>query len=57
MPRWTEEKLDEEYTAWLEEFCTCNLLEDGCSCMDFDKWFIAKMEDYAESLDTEEYYI
>lgn len=56
MPRWCKDKLDREYAEWLDEFCICDIEEDGCSCLDFDDWFDEKLEDYAESLDQEENY-
>lgn len=57
MPKWDDDKLDQEYEDWIDSLCKCNIEEDGCSCLKFDDWFDEKLEDYAESLDEEQYVI
>jgi hypothetical protein len=56
MPKWDDDKLDQEYADWLDTECKCDIQEEGCSCPNFDDWFDEKLEDYAESLCTEEQY-
>ena len=57
MPKWCVNKLENEYVAWLEEECKCGLDGEPCVCFTFDEWFEEKLEDYAESLDEEQYVI
>jgi hypothetical protein len=45
---WDMNALEREYVEWLETECKCNMLEDGCSCLDFDEWFECKREEAAE---------
>ena len=45
-----DERLDEEYAAYLDEFCRCNLDEDECECIKFEAWLGEKMLAYEESL-------
>lgn len=36
---------DDRYCEWLEETCMCDIQEDGCSCLSFNKWFDEKQEE------------
>lgn len=43
------EVLEEEHSKWLEENCKCDLVEEGCSCIDFHDWLESMWEESADN--------
>lgn len=55
MYNWDMDSLEDDYAVWLDEHCKCHEIDEGCTCMTFEEWYVEKLESAVEGMDEQDY--